>query len=238
YNVPAFNEKGVIDWAKKWHELGKTPFGPQFNAKLQKLTDKFSGPTCWGRPSMSCLNQLRTNEVSLDPNKVWEMREFRLAGFPASIVTAPMVLTPDEGFNGSVDLANYINANAALINQRKHTLDPVMLGASSFESLVTPWNAPGIADSEARHNFALSTCNGCHTGETGTTFTHVKNRAAGVESNLSGYMTGITVNDPVSNVPRTFNELASRAQDMVFVLQADDGDLFPAGDDDDDDDDD
>jgi hypothetical protein len=46
------------------------------------------------------------------------------------------------------------------------------------------------------------------------------------------------VNDPVSGVARTFNELASRAQDMAFVLEADEDDLFPnaaAADEDDDD---
>jgi hypothetical protein len=235
YNVRADSEYDVIDWADDWHQLGEMPFGATFNSKLQKLTDKFTGPNCPGKPSNSCLNQLRTNEVSLDPNKVWELRDYRIAGNPAQIVPAPMVLTPDGSYNGSSYLADYINANAALINQRKHTIDPTMLGASSIASLLTPWNAPGITDSEARHNFALSTCNGCHTAETGTTFTHVKNRAAGVESKLSGYMTGITVNDPVSGVSRTFNELASRAQDMAFVLEADEDDLFPGSDDDDDD---
>lgn len=236
YGVRADSEYDVKDWAEDWHELGETPFGPKFNSKLQKFTDKFSGPNCQGRPNNSCLNQLRTNEVPLDPNKVWELRDYRLAGSPGKIVTAPMVMTPDGSFNGTSFLANFINTNAALINQRQHTIDPTMLGASAFESLVTPWDAPGITDSEARHNFALSTCNGCHTAETGTSFLHVKNRAAGVESKLSGFMTGITVNDPISGAPRTFNELARRAEDMAFVLEVDNDELFPnaASDDDDD----
>lgn len=235
YDVPVNDEEDVIEWAEKWHELGKISFGPTFNTKLQKLTDKFTGPNCASKPNKSCLNQIRTNEVPLDPNLVWEMREYRLAGSPGKIVAAPMVLTPDGSYNGSSALADYINANAELIKQRKQTMDPVMLGASAFSSLATVWDAPGILDSDARHSFALSTCNGCHTGETGTSFLHVKNRAAGVESKLSGYMTGITVNDPVSGAPRTFSELASRANDMKLVLMADEDDLFPlAGDGDDD----
>jgi hypothetical protein len=232
YRLPGDNENDVIEWANEWHDLGETPFGAKFNTTLQKLTDKFSGPNCPGKPNNSCLNQLRTNEVPLDPNKVWEMREYRLAGSPVKITPAPMVLTPDASYNGSNYLATYINTTADLIKQRKHTMNPAMLGASSFSSLTTFWDAPGILDSEARHKFALSTCNGCHTAETGTTFLHVKNRAAGVESKLSGYMTGITVNDPISGVSRTFSELASRAQDMTFVLETDDDDLFPAADDD------
>jgi hypothetical protein len=234
YDAKADSVYDVKDWAEDWHELGEELFGPKFNSSLQKLTDKFSGPNCLGRPNNSCLNQVRTNEVSLDPNKTWELREYRLAGFPVKLAAAPMVLTPDGGFNGSSALANFINANTPLINQRKHTLDPTMLAASAFSSLLTPWDAPGVTDSEARHNFAIMTCNGCHTTETGTSFLHVKNRAAGVESKLSGFLTGITANDPVTGVPRSFNELQRRAQDMAFVLDVDEDELFPGADDDDD----
>ena len=48
------------------------------------------------------------------------------------------------------------------------------------------WNAPGIRDPRARHQFSLHTCNGCHGRETGTTdLFHVGNRSAGDESTLS-----------------------------------------------------
>jgi hypothetical protein len=55
---------------------------------------------------------------------------------------------------------------------------------------------------------------------------HVKNRAAGVESGLSAFLTGTSVIDPVSGVTREFNELASRAADMQHVLTVDADDLF------------
>jgi hypothetical protein len=49
------------------------------------------------------------------------------------------------------------------------------------------------------HKFALNTCNGCHTVETGTPFAHVGCRDFGslLEAPLSGFLTGIVgVPDP------------------------------------------
>jgi hypothetical protein len=238
YGVKAENAVAVKKWAKAWHELGKTPFGPAYNAKLQLLTDKFANPICTGRPNNSCINQIRTNEVALDPVKVWELREFRLSAQTGKLVPSPMIQTPDLSLNGTDALATFINANADLAKQRKHVIDPSMLAAAAPGSLTTFWDAPGILDNEARHGLALSTCNGCHTVETGSKFLHVKNRAAGAESNLSAYMTGTTVTDPVSGVTRTFNELAGRVQDMQTVLISEPDDIFESPIDDDDDDDD
>jgi len=58
---------------------------------------------------------------------------------------------------------------------------------------------------------ALNTCNGCHQAETGTVFLHVSNRQTGSPSILSGFLTGITTSDPISGVPRSFNDLDLRA---------------------------
>lgn len=66
--------------------------------------------------------------------------------------------------------------------------------------------------SEVRHKFAVNTCDDCHAAETDTFFVHIDpiNRA------LSGFMTGIVVND--TNIPgltREFNDLARRNQALV-----------------------
>lgn len=66
--------------------------------------------------------------------------------------------------------------------------------------------------SEVRHKFAINTCDDCHAAETDTFFVHIDpiNRA------LSGFMTGIVVND--TNIPgltREFNDLARRNQALV-----------------------
>ncbi|HLM75436.1 MAG TPA: hypothetical protein VK459_22140 [Polyangiaceae bacterium] len=226
YGIEADSDKDVKKWAKKWHELGEMPFGSSFNAKLQKLTNEFTAPVCSSKPNDSCLNQLRTNEVSLSAAKLWELREFRISAQTGSLLQRGTSQMPDESLNGTAALAAFINGNQAAAKQRRHVVPPNLLAASAPSSLSTFWSAPGIIDSEARFGFALMTCNGCHTAETDTTFLHVKNRAAGVESGLSAFLTGTSVLDPVSGVERELNDLARRAEDMQYVLTVDADDLF------------
>jgi hypothetical protein len=231
YGVPASDGGEVKAWAMKWHDLGEIPFGPEFNKQLEKLTKIFTQPLCapW-KPNGSCINQIRTNEASLDPDKKWELREFRLTaqGKFAQVVS---VQTPDASLNGSDALAAFINSNLDALKLGKYVVSSEMLAASVPSSMGSFWSAPGVADNDARHAFALNTCDGCHTTETGTSFLHVKNRPAGSPSALSGYLTGTTVGDPVTGLPRSFSELAKRVEDMRFVLAASPAHVFgaPAG---------
>jgi hypothetical protein len=231
YGVEADSDHDVQEWAEEWHKLRDKPFGVSFNTKLQLLTNEFSKPHCWSKPNNSCLNQLRTNEVSLSAAKVWEMREFRLSAQTGGLVECVTAQTPDPSLNGAAALAAFINGNEALAKQRRHVVSPSLLAASAPSSLTIFWDAQGIIDSEARFGFAVTTCDGCHTAETGTKFLHVKNREAGAESALSGFLTGNSVLDPVSGVTRNFNELASRAVDMQYVLTVDADELFGYDDD-------
>lgn len=66
--------------------------------------------------------------------------------------------------------------------------------------------------------FALQTCNGCHTDETGTFFLHVAPRAKGEASFLSAFLTGTVVFDPVTGTPRAFNDL-ERRQKLFITLK-------------------
>jgi hypothetical protein len=94
------------------------------------------------------------------------------------------------------------------------------VGGSSFNNLAA-WTAPGILNNEARHRFSLNTCNGCHGfAETGTAFLHVSPRFPGSEAQLSGFMTGITVFDPVTGDPRTLNDLGRRRVDLQGLVCA------------------
>lgn len=222
YRLPAASEADVLDWANRWHALGALPFpSEQYNAALQDITTRFAGRGAEpGRVNGSALGQLRTNEIAL--NAPWELREFHLAadGF---LRPATVKLTPDLSFDGSQTLADYVNANAATILAEKHTVPETFegvpfLGGSSFNNL-TAWSAPGILDNDARHKFSLNTCNGCHgASETGTFFLHVNPRFPGQEASLSGFLTGITVGDPITGAPRTFNDLGRRNADLKQLV--------------------
>jgi hypothetical protein len=136
---------------------------------------------------------------------------------------ATVKLTPDQSFDRTSRLADFVNQNEADILVERHTVPDTFqgspfLGGSSFNNLIA-WAAPGITNNEARHKFSLNTCNGCHGGdETGTAFLHVFPRSQGSEASLSPFMTGIDWFDPVTGEPRAFNDLGRRNQDLKALV--------------------
>ena len=122
---------------------------------------------------------------------------------------------------------------------------PFLSGQSAVPSPAFFWDAPGIANNEGRHHFSLNTCNGCHGGEAGAqlptvgglpldpvtgmgatgpssnapSFVHIAERNAMSQSHLSRFLTGTgsALSDPVSGVPRVFDDLTRRAADLDFA---------------------
>lgn len=227
YKLPARTPAEVQAWADAFHELGSLPFGEAYNAKLQAITDRFvvrgARP---GFPNGNAINAVRTNDLDLSEdfvNFVWEMREFHLSPTTGRLELAPSDLTPDPSFNRTRVLAQYINANQASIIAEKHSV-PVMLNNRPFQAgavvnELDSWFAPGV-DPEARHKFAVNTCSGCHaTQETFTRFLHLFPRFVGTEATLSTFLTGgVTVADPFTGKPRTFNDLGRRNADLRSVV--------------------
>jgi hypothetical protein len=77
-----------------------------------------------------------------------------------------------------------------------------------------PWDGVPATTPSKRATFSTNTCGGCHLSETGTNFTMV--RADGpmnTPATLAGFLTGITVNDPVHPaLLHSFNDLQRRGQ--------------------------
>jgi hypothetical protein len=166
---------------------------------------------------------VRTNEIQF--SFIWELREFRLSPSTGLLVPVPVALTPNVIFNFTNTLSAYIDANQAAIIDERHTVPELLDGqpfqaGAIFNDLGT-WFAPGV-DPEARHHFALNTCNGCHSfDETRTSFLHVGPRFPGSEASLSDFLTGVTVNDPDTGQPRTFNDLGRRRADLHAIVCGD-----------------
>ena len=221
YTQPADTAAEVVAWAQRWHALGALPWGADFNARLETVTEGFAGAGASpGSPNGSAIAQVRTNEIALV--SPWELREFRLTN-QGDLVQVPVQQTPDFGENGTNQLRNRIRSHASAILAGTYRVPPGQLGAAApTPSSSTFWDAPGLAtaDLPARHQFSLSTCSGCHARETGTRFLHVGTREAGVASVLSGFLTGEVVADPVTGEERTFADLDRRAEDMIAVLSA------------------
>src|SRR5258705_161561 len=217
YGIAGGSCSAVKVWHQRWKDLDANPLGSTaYNDALATITHDFTehGTKPSQLPNQSSLNQLLTNEIALDA--VWQLREFRLqSSGTLDLVTVKQ--TPDDGFRngaiGTATVAMYIVAHAAEIAAGKHLvperfpgiLNP-FLGAKSDAPFGAFWNAPGLTvppidpavdPAEARRMFSLSTCNGCHTGETNTVFTHVSVRNAGTAAVLSGFLTGIDVTVPL-----------------------------------------
>jgi hypothetical protein len=233
YKLPAATEGDVRAWADRFHALGSLPFGEEYNAALEEITERFV--TRGARPGAvngSALNALRTNEISFGAEVSWELREFALSPLTGHLVPATVKLTPDRSFQLSQTLADYINANQDAILAERHDVPESFGGVPFLAGAITNnnhWFAPGV-DPQARHKFALNTCNGCHSpGETRTNFVHVAPRFSGEESVLSLFLTGgFTVSDPFTFELRTFNDLARRRTDLMAVVCDDQPGAKPA----------
>ncbi len=229
YGIDQNSCTDVKAWGQRWADLSNLTLGSEpYKTALESITESFvlanSSPN---KPNGSALNQLRTNEIDLA--SPWQLREFRISDthWDKHLLRQNTVkLTPDNSLNGSTVLADFINGTggtSSLVPQRFPSITDPFLGASS--EAPTPaffWNSAGITSNQARHEFSLDTCNGCHAGETNTLFTHIKPGVIPVTgAALSGFMTGINVTDPVDNTTvRTFNDLQRRATDLDGLLNS------------------
>lgn len=251
YELIATRMDQLRDWAMRWAQLGNFPVGsPHYNQALEHLTRRFTdrGAAPF-KPNGSALNQVRSNELAF--GFPWELREFGIDLVSGQLKQRTVAVTPDViALNGTPALAELVNANEAALLDDTFVLPKEHLGASALAGPFQfrdfpnsqdrtftavelldpfydiPWSAAGIRNNDARHNFALNTCSGCHRGETGTTFLqvgfptdHKLPRSLGKSATLAGFLTGIDTPDPV--VPattRSFGDLKRRQTDFEALL--------------------
>jgi hypothetical protein len=206
FKLQASNVHKVLAWARDWHHLGDLEFGPDFNAALQSLTDRF----------VQSFAQARIGEIAITFFD-WDFRTFVASQGELVLTTLPN--TPDISFNETPELASYVNAHAAEILNETHEVPLDMLGGYTIGSFF--WDSQQIADRlEVRHHFGVQTCNGCHAAETGTRFLQVAPRREHEIADLSDFLTGenMPISDPLDQL-RTFNELQRRADLLQQLLQ-------------------
>lgn len=213
YRLHAASESDLQEWAQAWHALGALPFpSERYNAALQAITDRFSA-------ARSALSALRSNEIMLDVP--WELRSFALAPAADRFVPMAVELTPALQFLGSQLLADFINANAGPVLAGAHQVPLQLEGrpflAGSALNNFQVWDAPAVAPA-ARRAFALHTCSGCHGIETGTEFVHIAPREPGARAELSGFLLGTAVSDPVTGEVSVINELARRKRELEALV--------------------
>ncbi|GMW00130.1 MAG: hypothetical protein AMXMBFR84_12680 [Candidatus Hydrogenedentota bacterium] len=251
YELPATTMDGLRDWALAWRGLGSSPLGsPEYNAALEQITRRFSDRgSALGKPNGNALNQIRTNEIAL--RAPWEMREFVIDGTSGFLRQTTVALTPDTiELNGTQAFADLINDGEADILAGTGQLSPDAFAASSLVGpfregdfpdfadrtyTILPlanglfdvaWSAAGIVNNDARHEFALNTCSGCHRAETRTGFVmvgfpadHTLPESLGRPAALSGFLRGVAVPDPVEpETVRHFADLQRRKLEFEALL--------------------
>jgi cysteine-rich repeat protein len=222
YKLPAATDDEVLDWAQAFHGLGAFEFGESYNAALQLITERIVGRGARpGHINGSALDVVQTNEHDFGNNNTWEMRELRLSSSSDRLEPSPLALTPDRTFQQSSALVAYLQANQVAILAGTHVVPPMFDGALFQAGSIinnNTWLAPGV-DGELRHQFARNTCNGCHAvEETRAAFMHIEPSIFGDEAELSPFLTGVAVVDPVSRQLRWFNELGRRNADLEAIV--------------------
>lgn len=204
FELPVQSSADLQAFAADWHNLGGLPFGEEYNAALQALTDRLSSAR---------LRHVNTIEEEASISE-WNYRSFALVD--GALVNVPLVQSPDVFDDGDPALIAWVNNNQEAILADRHVVPDELLGGDTrnFE-----WFGIGFEDPiEVRHHFALATCSGCHNGETGAPSVHTTWRHMGEAAGLSRYMTGTTIVDP-GGQSRTFNELQRRADFLGTLLK-------------------
>jgi len=227
YCVPKNTCREIKAWGTQWANLNAIPFGPAYNAALQAITDQFATANADPSrpPNRSAINQIRSNEIL---GQDWDLREWRIStsGFDAGHLREVTVAnTPDLAHNNSAAINAFITSGLSevpmLLNAPPFHGIPFLGGSAPMASPGFFWNGnPGLNGTVARHQFSLNTCNGCHSGETGTPFTHVACRGPSStfqEAQLSDFLTGMNMPKPDpsdATKSNTFADLDRRVIDL------------------------
>jgi len=228
--------------------LGGPEYLASLEALTRRFTDRGRAP---GKANGNALNQLRTNEISLAfPWELREFvidgRSGQLVPDPVANTPDTIQLNGTPAFASLVN-----DNERALLDDTFEFPSALLGGASlsgpflpmmfpDFRArtfvrrdlpggvLDIPWSAAGVRSNEARHALALNTCGGCHRAETGTGFLQIGfpavtqlPRSLGAPAALSGFLTGITVPDPVRPTTlREFDDLERRREDFADLVRS------------------
>jgi hypothetical protein len=216
-------------WAKEWHALADYELTDErFAIALERITRAFThkGPI---------LGQLRSNDGAFGPGRVF--RQYERQG--ASLVPQKLSGTPGPAFMDKSSregraLAAFLREQEPLIRAGSGDL-PASLqsNGASYETATMvafiPDSNPSFhwdlaAPREARRLFSLSTCNGCHAGETATASgMHIHPRSIGEASRLSDWLAagsnGLRVDDPgFKNSRVDLREMQDRKEILAALL--------------------
>ncbi len=254
YSVP--DTFSATSWANQWNMLQDPTgnFGTTYRNDLQtEITDPVVGVSkCTDSNSnhISCIAHIRTNEIEISNNALWEQRQFQLAtnasGQPV-LNMETLSMTPDNSFNFSpghphcssmgitgihacndgLFMKSWIDDNTTEIeatdgvlpvvpssvmnNNNPPQTDP-FLGGSAFNDGAAFWvDMEQTNFEQARSDFSLNTCNGCHGAETATILLQINPRQSGRASTISNFLLGCAT-DPTGSCGSTAGNCIANGQ--------------------------
>lgn len=220
YMLPARDRSDVQRWAELWHDLGWRPFGPAYNEALQQITERFAGTTA----VRVAPPRLRTNDGLALP---WQLREFHFDSERRAFFNAPVSNTPHLSLTGhDAELSAHLNAHPG-----EDIPERFLGGSAEIPDAGFRWPPMTTANNVVRHGFAMLTCNGCHSAETGRKadsadghsvpagFRHLGGRTHDARATLSEFLTGnpAVVPDPTGKL-QFFCDLKLRQQALFEAL--------------------
>ncbi|WP_437833102.1 hypothetical protein [Sorangium sp. So ce1153] len=239
FGVPLSSCTDIKAWANAWVNLSTLlPGDPAYGSALEALTEAVvvhgAAPE---KPNQSALNQLRTNEIDL--SGIWQLREFVLPAPGGPLTQTTTKNNPREhqvtftSVPGVTPAPIDLNGSPALLGEILNSMgDPgyqvpelsggaPFLGGASTYNFDTFWDHPDLssaAELEARFTFSSKTCSGCHTGETATSFYHIRPAGPGASPGLSDLLqnSSLTVTD-VRGLSHTFAEMDNRKQALASL---------------------
>jgi hypothetical protein len=169
----AFEYAVTEAFERRWYDtLHPLTIGtPAFSDALALLTEEAIHDAT--KLNGSSLRQLRTNDVAIDTP--WDLREFRLtATAGGTLARARLARQPRIELDGSTRLASGVTPD----------METYMAVVPSADFA---WKVPGATPAQ-RFGFAIGTCAGCHSKETGTQFVQIKPREQGKPAQLSSFL--------------------------------------------------
>jgi hypothetical protein len=123
-------------------------------------------------------------------------------------------LTPDESFNNTATLGQYLNQNFNQVCTGTHIVplsfnSAGFLGGNAFAGPPSFWDSPTFVcppdpNCNVEFNFSFNTCQGCHLNDTGTSFYQIRPTPFGTPPGLSNFLTA-TFSQPDARCGATFS---------------------------------
>lgn len=229
---------------------GKSPNKPNASAINQIRTNEIALSSPWQLrefvldPTTQTNSQLVSHTLAQTPIRSLSNSSTLTDFINSNLVNNPAP-NPATGTNGNVLCTNYIvplnfngaSFDAAFIDYNFNQIWQVDNNVSTLASWPSCYNSevvpplsstptPEEVRSEIRQHISLNTCDDCHAGETRTSFTHINpSGPLNTPASLSGFLTGITVQDPDSAkrsnfniITRQYDDLARRAQILESMV--------------------